>query len=64
MKQKQNTLARATRSASMIVGIRHVASQIGVSPSHLSRVVRGERNSAKLMNRLNSMGIALHFKEA
>ena len=39
------------------IGVRQIARELKLSPSHVSRVIRGERASARLATELKRRGI-------
>lgn len=61
MTEKDKTIAREPiRRATRIVGLYRAAEQAGCTPSHLSRVLHGERKPGpRLRRKLERMGIEL-----
>lgn len=54
----------AVRERRGLVGLTATARRLGVTPGHLSRVIRGERRSPRIERALRRMGVSLPAKEA
>ena len=59
----RNTTGARNTSTTGMPGVRALARELGRSPSHVCRVLRGERQSKRLMARIRAAGIKVEEVE-